>query len=147
MVCDILIIQCGWDYKIFHKPAVLIFQIVEYLIQNFKMHLKFVIEVKIVKYSSGFKLFRQPNCWWKKKNMIFFKFSMRKRVEQWECMSPIWKPNDIVLTNRLIVNKTKTLHKTERCSLLLSNWPHRHVNLRRYCNSANDYNHKKITSW
>lgn len=25
------------------------------------MHLKFVIEVKIVKYSSGFKLFRQPD--------------------------------------------------------------------------------------
>lgn len=146
MVCDILIIQCGWDYKIFHKPAVLIFQIVEYLIQNFKMHLKFVIEVKIVKYSSGFKLFRQPDGDEKKRIWFFLNFQCERQYVI-KCMSPIWKPNDIVLTNRLIVNKTKTLHKTERCSLLLSNWPHRHVNLRRYCNSANDYNHKKITSW
>lgn len=37
-----------------------------------------------------------------------------------KCMSQIWKPNDVLLNNCLMVNKTKTLHKIERCSRQLS---------------------------
>lgn len=34
-----------------------------------------------------------------------------------KCMPPIWKPKGIVLSNRLMVNKTKTLHNIERCQI------------------------------
>lgn len=117
VACHSLIIQCGWDYKIFHKPAVSIIQIVEYLIQNFKMHLKLVDEVKF-------------------KTMWIF--SLRKAVRHKMYMPPIWKPKGIVLSNRLMVNKTKTLHNIERCQIERINIWTSDVML----DSANDYNHK-----
>lgn len=53
-------------------------------------------------------------------------------------MPPIWKPKGIVLSNRLMVNKTKTLHNIERCQIERINIWTSDVML----DSANDYNHK-----